>query len=80
MDLKARLGALKKEKNAVILAHYNQHSEIREVAYNKSADRTSRDIVSRSHDYAFKETGAECVFLDCTHLNIADFKTHFLNI
>jgi len=48
--------------------------------YDARAELASRDIVSRSIDCELKKTGAECVFLDCTHLNIADFKTHFPNI
>lgn len=48
--------------------------------YDERAELASRDIVSRSIDSELKKTGKECVFLDCTHLNINDFKAHFPNI
>lgn len=48
--------------------------------YDERAELASRDIVSRSIDNELKKSGRECVFLDCTHLNIKDFKIHFPNI
>jgi L-aspartate oxidase len=37
----------------------------------------SRDIVSQSIDLELKKTGDECVYLDCTHLDLDGFKKHF---
>lgn len=48
--------------------------------YDERAELASRDIVSQSIDKEFKKTGDTHVFLDCTHLNIQDFKAHFPNI
>lgn len=48
--------------------------------YDERAELASRDIVSRSIDNELKKSGASCVYLDCTHLALEDFKTHFPNI
>jgi L-aspartate oxidase len=40
----------------------------------------SRDIVSRAIDSEMKNSGEECVYLDCTHLDIDELKLHFPNI
>lgn len=48
--------------------------------YDSRAELASRDIVSQSIDLELKKTGAHHVYLDCTHLNIEEFKLHFPNI
>jgi L-aspartate oxidase len=45
--------------------------------YDSRGDLASRDIVSQSIDLELKKSGDECVFLDCTHLDMVDFKNHF---
>mgnify|MGYP003149777946 CR=1 FL=1 len=48
--------------------------------YDKRAELASRDIVSQSIDAELKKSGDTHVFLDCTHLDINAFKSHFPNI
>ena len=48
--------------------------------YDERGELASRDIVSRAMDSEMKKYGDECVYLDCTHLDIDDFKHHFPNI
>jgi L-aspartate oxidase len=45
--------------------------------YDSRGDLASRDIVSQSIDLELKKSGDECVYLDCTHLDIEKFKIHF---
>ena len=45
--------------------------------YDSRGDLASRDIVSQSIDLELKKTGDECVYLDCTHLDLAGFMKHF---
>ncbi|WP_348823427.1 L-aspartate oxidase [Flavobacterium aestuarii] len=45
--------------------------------YDPRGDLASRDIVSQSIDLELKKSGDECVYLDCTHLNMEGFKKHF---
>ena len=45
--------------------------------YDSRGDLASRDIVSQSIDLELKKTGDECVYLDCTHLDLDGFKKHF---
>jgi L-aspartate oxidase len=40
----------------------------------------SRDIVSKAIDKELKVTGVNCVYLDCTHLEMKPFYKHFPNI
>jgi L-aspartate oxidase len=40
----------------------------------------SRDIVSKAIDKELKVTGLNCVYLDCTHLEMKPFYKHFPNI
>ena len=48
--------------------------------YDKREELASRDIVARAIDNELKKSGASHVYLDCTHLDIKEFKTHFPNI
>ena len=48
--------------------------------YDERAELASRDIVAQAIDKELKKTGAEYVYLDCTHLEIEKFKNHFPNI
>ena len=48
--------------------------------YDERAELASRDIVSRAIDSEIKKSGDNCVYLDCTHLDIEEFKKHFPNI
>ncbi len=45
--------------------------------YDPRGDLASRDIVSQSIDLELKKSGDDCVYLDCTHLEIEGFKEHF---
>jgi L-aspartate oxidase len=47
---------------------------------DERAELASRDIVSRAIDTELKKTGANCVYLDCTHLEQKAFVKHFPNI
>lgn len=48
--------------------------------YDERAELASRDIVSQSIDNELKKSGDTSVFLDCTHLDIDQFKRHFPTI
>ncbi len=48
--------------------------------FDDRGELASRDIVSKAIDTVLKETRHTCVYLDCTHLDIEDFKTQFPNI
>ena len=48
--------------------------------YDERAELASRDIVSQCIDNELKKSGDSFVYLDCTHLDITAFKTHFPNI
>lgn len=48
--------------------------------YYERAELASRDIVSQSIDKELKKSGDSCVYLDCTHLDLEAFKSHFPNI
>src|SRR6187431_1436524 len=45
--------------------------------YDSRGDLASRDIVSQSIDLELKKTGNDCVYLDCTHLDLDGFVKHF---
>jgi len=45
--------------------------------YDSRGDLASRDIVSQSIDLELKKSGDDCVYLDCTHLDMDTFKKHF---
>ncbi|ELR69465.1 L-aspartate oxidase [Fulvivirga imtechensis AK7] len=48
--------------------------------YDERGSLASRDIVARAIDSEMKASGDPCVFLDCRHLDIEEFKEHFPNI
>ena len=45
--------------------------------YDVRGELASRDIVSQSIETELKNLGDNCVFLDCTHLDMKEFKKHF---
>lgn len=45
--------------------------------YDERGELASRDIVSQSIDLELKKSGDECVYLDCTHLDLDAFTKHF---
>ncbi len=62
-------------------AHLKNKEEKRFVfEYDERGELASRDIVAKAIDSEMKRSGEECVYLDCRHLNINDFKEHFPNI
>ena len=48
--------------------------------YDSRAELASRDIVSQCIDKELKKSGENNVYLDCTHLDLENFKKHFPNI
>lgn len=48
--------------------------------YDVRGELASRDIVSRSIETELKSSGDDCVYLDCTHLEMTEFKNHFPTI
>lgn len=49
-------------------------------SYDARGSLAPRDIVARGIDNELKTRGIEHVYLDCRHLNMADFEGHFPNI
>jgi L-aspartate oxidase len=47
---------------------------------DERAELASRDIVARAINKELLRTGDDCVYLDCTHLDMETFKNHFPNI
>lgn len=45
--------------------------------YDSRGDLASRDIVSQSIELELKKSGDDCVYLDCTHLDLEAFVKHF---
>lgn len=45
--------------------------------YDERGELASRDIVSQSIDLELKKSAEECVYLDCTHLDLQAFVKHF---
>ncbi len=58
----------------------NKNGERFMFQYDDRGELASRDIVSRAIDSEMKKSEDECVYLDCTHLDLEDFKQHFPNI
>lgn len=48
--------------------------------YDPRGELASRDIVSRAIYLELSHSKEKCVYLDCTHLKIEEFKNHFPNI
>lgn len=48
--------------------------------YDDSAELAPRDIVARAIYEEMNKTGESCVYLDCTHIPLQEFKKHFPNI
>lgn len=48
--------------------------------YDERGSLAPRDIVARAIDSEMKKLGLDHVYLDCTHLNMKSFKSHFPNI
>ncbi len=45
--------------------------------YDERGDLASRDVISQSIEIELKKSSDECVFLDCTHLDMSAFIKHF---
>jgi L-aspartate oxidase len=45
--------------------------------YDSRGDLASRDIVSQCIDLELKKSGDDCVYLDCSHLDMEAFTKHF---
>jgi len=58
----------------------NKNGERFVFGYDERGELASRDIVSQAIDFEMKESGNDCVYLDCTHLNIEAFKQNSPNI
>ncbi len=58
----------------------NKNGERFMLNYDERGELASRDIVSRAIVFEMKKSGVDCVYLDCTHLDIEELKKHFPNI
>ena len=58
----------------------NQADEAFMVKYDSRKELASRDIVARAINHELQERQEQFVYLDCTHLDQADFIRHFPNI
>ncbi len=63
-------GILRRKDGTAFMAEYDPERK----------DLAPRDIVARAIDSEIKKTGDECVYLDVTHLDPAEIKTHFPTI
>lgn len=58
----------------------NDNDEEFMLSYDERGSLAPRDIVARAIDSEMKTHGLDHVYLDCTHLNMKAFKSHFPNI
>lgn len=58
----------------------NKEGERFMTTFNPRAELAPRDIVCQGIYNELNKSHESCVYLDCTHLNIEKFKTHFPNI
>ena len=58
----------------------NSEGEAFMANYHPMKDLASRDIVARAIDAELKRSGADCVYLDVTHLDPNEVKSHFPHI
>lgn len=58
----------------------NKYGEDFMKKYDERLSLAPRDIVARAIDSEMKITGTEHVYLDCRHMDIEKFKSHFPNI
>lgn len=58
----------------------NKEGEAFMKTYDPRADLAPRDVVARAIDNEMKRTGTEHVYLDCRHMDMEKFKSHFPNI
>ena len=58
----------------------NEKGERFMLPIDERAELASRDIVARAIDNELNQSGASCVYLDCTHLDQEAFYHHFPNI
>ncbi len=63
-------GILRRKDGTAFMAEYDPERK----------DLAPRDIVARAIDSEIKKTGDECVYLDVTHLDPEEVKTHFPTI
>ena len=63
-------GILRRRDGTAFMAEYDPERK----------DLAPRDIVARAIDSEIKKTGDECVYLDVTHLDPEEIKTHFPTI
>lgn len=62
-------GILRNKAGAAFMAEYDDRKDL-----------APRDIVARAIDREMKRAGAEHVWLDCRHMDMAHFRAHFPNI
>src|SRR5690606_6700805 len=58
----------------------NKKGERFVLAHHKKGEQAPRNIVARAIDIEMKKSGEECVYLDCTHLDIKAFRKQFPTI
>ena len=58
----------------------NKEGEAFMQRYDSRGDLAPRDVVARAIDNEMKRTGTEHVYLDCRHMNMEQFRSHFPNI
>ncbi len=64
-------------EGAILRNHDNEAFMVR---YDERKDLAPRDIVARAIDNEMKISGEQHMYLDCTHMDMAEFEEHFPNI